>query len=394
MGSSSRPGGTDSTPSPASSSPRSSGGRAGDCSATRPGSSSRARRRTSIPTRSGARWSHPRTSSRYTTCTSGRSRAGFPALSAHVLVAPGADCHAVRRRLERMLDRALRPRPHDASGRPRAGTGAPASEIRSPQLGSTAVRVARRGGSRRQDGDRHRRFERYRRGDGAGSLAAGATVAAGARRTDLIPEGAFALELDVTDPASCEAVRRGERSRSSAGSTSSSTAPGSRSGATRSGTSTEDDERVVLETNVNGLIRMTRLCVPHIRDGGHIVNIGSVAGRPGVRERRALRHVQVRGPRLHVCAARGPARPADPPHHRRSGARRDRVLARPLPRRRGDRGAVYAGVEPLTPDDIAECVLFALTRPAARQRRRARGQGARAVVRRRGSSRSAWTAWR
>jgi cobalt-zinc-cadmium efflux system protein len=28
---------------------------------------------------------------------------GFPALSAHVLVAPGADCHAARRRLERML---------------------------------------------------------------------------------------------------------------------------------------------------------------------------------------------------------------------------------------------------------------------------------------------------
>jgi cobalt-zinc-cadmium efflux system protein len=30
---------------------------------------------------------------------------GFPALSAHVLVEPGADCHAVRRALERMLER-------------------------------------------------------------------------------------------------------------------------------------------------------------------------------------------------------------------------------------------------------------------------------------------------
>jgi cobalt-zinc-cadmium efflux system protein len=28
---------------------------------------------------------------------------GFPALSAHVLVKPGADCHAIRRRLEGML---------------------------------------------------------------------------------------------------------------------------------------------------------------------------------------------------------------------------------------------------------------------------------------------------
>jgi hypothetical protein len=29
---------------------------------------------------------------------------------------------------------------------------------------------------------------------------------------------------------------------------------------------------------VLGLMRMTRLCIPHIRDGGHIVNMGSVAG--------------------------------------------------------------------------------------------------------------------
>jgi 3-hydroxy acid dehydrogenase/malonic semialdehyde reductase len=43
---------------------------------------------------------------------------------------------------------------------------------------------------------------------------------------------------------------------------------------------TEDDEREVIETNVLGLMRMTRLCLPHLlADGdGHIVNIGSVAG--------------------------------------------------------------------------------------------------------------------
>jgi cobalt-zinc-cadmium efflux system protein len=29
---------------------------------------------------------------------------GFPALSAHVLVAPGDDCHGVRRELEQMID--------------------------------------------------------------------------------------------------------------------------------------------------------------------------------------------------------------------------------------------------------------------------------------------------
>src|SRR5438874_808198 len=43
--------------------------------------------------------------------------------------------------------------------------------------------------------------------------------------------------------------------------------------------STEEDERTVLETNVNGLVRTMRLCLPLLRDGGHIVNMDSVAGR-------------------------------------------------------------------------------------------------------------------
>ena len=43
--------------------------------------------------------------------------------------------------------------------------------------------------------------------------------------------------------------------------------------------SSEDDEEWMIEANVHGLLRMTRLCLPHIRDGGHIVNIDSIAGR-------------------------------------------------------------------------------------------------------------------
>jgi 3-hydroxy acid dehydrogenase / malonic semialdehyde reductase len=44
--------------------------------------------------------------------------------------------------------------------------------------------------------------------------------------------------------------------------------------------SLEEDEREVIETNVLGLMRMTRLCLPHLvaDGGGHIVNLGSVAG--------------------------------------------------------------------------------------------------------------------
>ena len=44
--------------------------------------------------------------------------------------------------------------------------------------------------------------------------------------------------------------------------------------------SLEEDEREVIETNVLGLMRMTRLCIPALVESGagHIVNMGSVAG--------------------------------------------------------------------------------------------------------------------
>jgi NADP-dependent 3-hydroxy acid dehydrogenase YdfG len=127
--------------------------------------------------------------------------------------------------------------------------------------------------------------------------------------------------------------------------------------------SSEEDERVVLETNVNGLIRMTRLCLPSIRDGGHIVHIGSIAGRQAYESGS-----------LYVTskfAVRG-----------FTYALREDLLGRPIRlttvdpglvetdfsrvRFRGDEErarAVYERVEAMTPDDIAECVLFALTRP-------------------------------
>ena len=52
--------------------------------------------RGSTPSRSARRSSPSRASSRSTTCTSGRSGSGFPALSAHMLVAADSDCHAAR----------------------------------------------------------------------------------------------------------------------------------------------------------------------------------------------------------------------------------------------------------------------------------------------------------
>jgi 3-hydroxy acid dehydrogenase / malonic semialdehyde reductase len=193
----------------------------------------------------------------------------------------------------------------------------------------------------------------------------GAIVAVGARRLDRLVhlgEGFVALELDVSDAESSarfvtSAVHRLEGLDVLVNNA------GMALGRDLFDESTEEDEEVVLETNVHGVIRMTRLCLPHLADGGHIVNIGSIAGRQAY-ERGAL-YVASK------FAVRG-----------FTYALREDLLGRPTRlttvdpglvetnfsrvRYRGDEKAaaeVYEGVEPLTPEDIAECVVFAVTRP-------------------------------
>jgi 3-hydroxy acid dehydrogenase/malonic semialdehyde reductase len=190
----------------------------------------------------------------------------------------------------------------------------------------------------------------------------GAKVVGGARRTDRIQPPVTPLELDVTDPASCERFVQAAVGELG-GIDILVNAAGLALGRDLFDDSTEADERVVLETNVNGLIRMTRLCLPQLRDGGHIVNLGSVAGRQAY-EKGSL-YVTSK------FAVRG-----------FTYALREDLLGRPIHittvdpglvetefsrvRFRGDEDAaekVYQGVEAMQPDDIAECVLFAVTRP-------------------------------
>jgi 3-hydroxy acid dehydrogenase / malonic semialdehyde reductase len=190
---------------------------------------------------------------------------------------------------------------------------------------------------------------------------AGARVAGGARRTDRL-ETEVVLELDVTDPASCERFVD-EAAQELGGLDILVNNAGLGLGRDPFDASTEEDEETVLETNVHGVLRMTRLCLPHIRDGGHILNMGSVAGRQAYEN--AAVYVTSK------YAVRG-----------FTYALREDLLGRPIHvttvdpglvesnfsrvRFRGDEEkakAVYANVEPLTPEDIAECVLFALTRP-------------------------------
>jgi NADP-dependent 3-hydroxy acid dehydrogenase YdfG len=190
----------------------------------------------------------------------------------------------------------------------------------------------------------------------------GARVVGGARRTDRIAPPVTPLELDVTDPESCEQFVTAAAEELS-GIDILVNAAGLALGRDLFDDSSEDDERTVLETNVNGLIRVTRLALPHLRDGGYIVNIGSVAGRQAY-EKGAL-YVTSK------FAVRG-----------FTYALREDLLGRPIHittvdpglvetdfsrvRFRGDSEAarkVYEGVEAMKPEDIAECIVFAVTRP-------------------------------
>lgn len=198
----------------------------------------------------------------------------------------------------------------------------------------------------------------------AQALAAeGVRVVGGARRTDRIAPGIAALELDVTDPGSCERFVQAAVDELD-GLDILVNAAGLALGRDPFDESSEEDERLVLDTNVNGLIRMTRHCLPHIRDDGHIVNIGSVAGRQAyekgslyVTSKFAVRgftyalREDLLGRPIHICTV-------DP-----GLVQTDFSLVR----FRGDTDTarkVYEGVEAMKPEDIAECIVFVVTRPA------------------------------
>jgi 3-hydroxy acid dehydrogenase / malonic semialdehyde reductase len=191
--------------------------------------------------------------------------------------------------------------------------------------------------------------------------AEGARVAGGARRVDRL-ETDVKLELDVTDPASSERFVE-QAVQELGGLDILVNNAGLGLGRDPFDVSREEDEEAVLETNVHGLMRMTRLCLPHIRDGGHIVNMGSIAGRQPYEN--AAVYIASK------YAVRG-----------FTYALREDLLGRPIHlttvdpglvetnfsrvRFRGDEekaAAVYADVEALRPEDIADCVVFAVTRP-------------------------------
>jgi 3-hydroxy acid dehydrogenase / malonic semialdehyde reductase len=131
--------------------------------------------------------------------------------------------------------------------------------------------------------------------------------------------------------------------------------------------SKDEDELEVIATNVLGLMRMTRLCVPALVESGagHIVNIGSVAGIWAYANgssyvaskfavhgyTRALRE-DLHGKPVRVTNVAGGLVETDFSKVRFKG---DEEKA----------SAVYANVAmggPLTAEDMADCIMFALTR--------------------------------
>ncbi len=125
------------------------------------------------------------------------------------------------------------------------------------------------------------------------------------------------------------------------------------------------DWEQMIDTNVKGLLYVTRIVAPTMveRGRGHIINIGSIAGR------------QVYANGAVYCAAKHAVNALSQGMKIDLAGRGIRVTEiRPgmvetefsEVRFHGDEeraAAVYEGIEPLTPEDVAEAVVWAATRP-------------------------------
>jgi len=129
----------------------------------------------------------------------------------------------------------------------------------------------------------------------------------------------------------------------------------------------EEDINIMFATNVTGLINMTQAVLPIFKarpDGGRgdVINVGSIAGRE-----------PYQGGSIY-CATKAAIRSFGDSLRRELIATRIRVMEIDpgqvetefsVVRFYGDKAkadAVYAGCEPLTPDDIAEVIVFAAGR--------------------------------
>jgi hypothetical protein len=198
---------------------------------------------------------------------------------------------------------------------------------------------------------------------------AGFHVVAGARRTERLRAlaeevGAAALALDVTEPASIEAFRAAVAERYGRADLLVNNA-GLAAGLDPIARGDDRDWQLTLDTNVLGLLRVTRAFLPLLRAAphAHIVNLGSIAGfevYPGgvgyTASKHAVRAVtdtlrlELNGEPIRITEI-APGMVETEFSEVRFGGDKQRAAG------------VYAGVQPLTADDIADCIVWAVTRP-------------------------------
>jgi NADP-dependent 3-hydroxy acid dehydrogenase YdfG len=199
--------------------------------------------------------------------------------------------------------------------------------------------------------------------------AEGFDVVAAARRRDRLDEltaavpGIRAMTLDVTSPSSVAELASSLEDVAVLVNNA-----GGAIGTEPVETSDPDDWRAMYETNVLGVLRVTQALLPALTrgDGGHVVVTGSIAG-----------HLVYEGGGGYTAAKHGASalvetlrlelngRPIRVTEIAPGMVRTDEFS---LVRYRGDQAAadrVYAGVaHPLSAEDIADCIAFAVTRPA------------------------------
>jgi hypothetical protein len=194
-------------------------------------------------------------------------------------------------------------------------------------------------------------------------------VVAGARRGERLRAlaedvGATTLTLDVTEPASVRAFAAAVAERHGHADLLVNNA-GLAAGLDPIADGDERDWQAMLDTNVLGLLRVTRAFLPLLRAAprAHIVNLGSIAGEevyPGGGGYTASKHA--------VRAVTGTLRLELNGEPIRVTEIAPGMVETEFStvRFHGDaeRAAeVYAGVQPLTADDIADCIVWAVTRP-------------------------------
>lgn len=196
--------------------------------------------------------------------------------------------------------------------------------------------------------------------------AAGFEVMVGARRMDRLDAlaaeiGGQAARLDVADPASVEAFCAAVPAELAVLVNNA----GGALGLEPVAQARDEDWTAMYQSNVLGLMRVTRALLPRlVAGGGHIVNITSIAGRevyPGGAGYTAAKHAAraiTQTLRLELNGT--PVRVTDvAPGLVETEFSRVRFFGDAERAKK-----VYEGLTALTGEDIADCVVWAVTRPA------------------------------